>query len=167
MNKKSIIFILLIISVIVFFIYFQKINKKVENQNLKIIPFSESKQEYIIENMLDSLNEEFKEQAKIIGGQSIIELRNDLSYVYQNGKENGLNGICVKYSKITSTGQQINFPTFSFGPEYKKNIDYKSVGDKDYSVFYKEKKISCDVVYKDQTLNICCLYYKGQDPRTN
>ena len=117
---------------------------------------------------IDSLNENFKNQTKSLGGQSTIELRNDLSYVYQNGKTEGQNGVCVRYSKTTSSGQELqSFPAFSFGPEYKKNIDYKPAGQKDYSVFYKDKKVSCDVVYQAQALNVCCFYYKGQDPRSN
>jgi hypothetical protein len=189
MNKK-IIWIIILIFILSFVLKYQNIfNKKTNNEkDINSVSSQEkdalsvgigtgkedsqtvkdSKQEFILENLIDSINESFLEQAKTLSGQSAIEMYDNLSYVYNGGKEDKLNGLCAKYSKITSSGQKLaQYPIFNFSNQYQRNVDYKSTNGKDYSVFYKDKKVSCEVIFTDQTERICCLYYDGPDPRFN
>ncbi len=159
MNKKFLITIILIV-LIGSGIFFLENNKKTIKKQ-ESIPLKTSSQEYQLETLIDSINESFNSQAKKNGGQSNIQLRNDLSYIDQSGRKEGMNGVCAVYVYATNSLEWLKeYPEFKFGDDFILNKYYKAKSERGYSLFSEQKNISCDIEYSKNSESICCVYYK-------
>ncbi|MBP6890979.1 hypothetical protein KBC01_01375 [Candidatus Parcubacteria bacterium] len=170
--KKQFFFLIIIIAVFSFLFFYQnsknlnKIEKDAKQEGNKISDTPKtSNQEFALENLIDLINEDFKSQAKTIGGESTIKIDNTLSYVHGDAVSKDIEGLCVIYSKPTSSLSPLAvYPEFNFPKEFLMNANYRGIDQKDFSVFDKEHKISCNIEHTKNTKKICCIYYSQGDP---
>jgi len=165
---KKFYLILIILLAISIYLFLEKDEQSAKFKKIAEInqnPPKMSNQKFVLENLIDSVNESFKSQAETLGGESSIKIYNNLSYAHGDSIQRDIEGICAVYNKPTDSPDPLKvYPDFSFPKDFLINSNYKGKDLRDFSVFNKEYKISCDVEHTKNTKRICCVYYDNGDP---